>query len=228
MNKKSERNSLLLSLEVRQVKMDFKKIKDIILDNKRWILLSILLIIFVMIAEDVFENELFQSDFVIYDFLVAHRTPFLTSLFKVITLFGGAVVLISITILCVIFVKKKKYKYVIPINLCLIAFLNIILKNFFERPRPDNFRIIEETGFSFPSGHSMVSMAFYGHLIYLIFTNVKNKKCRNVLCVVLGILVFLIGLSRVYLGVHYTSDVIAGFCFSMSYLIFMISVGLYK
>lgn len=208
--------------------MDLKRVKDVILKNKRWIALSILIVIFVMIAEDVFEKELFQSDFIIYDYLVAHRTPFLTTLFKGITNFGGVIVLTSITILCVIFVKKKKYKYVIPINLGVIAFLNIILKNFFERPRPDNFRIIEETGFSFPSGHSMASMAFYGYLIYLIFTNVKNKKWRNILCSFLAVLVFLIGISRIYLGVHYTSDVIAGFCFSMSYLIFMISVGLYK
>lgn len=208
--------------------MNLKKVKDIILNNKRWIVLSILIVIFVMIAEDVFENELFQSDFIIYDFLVAHRTPFLTSLFKCITHFGGAIVLLSITVLCSIFIKKKKYKYIIPINLGLIVCLNIVLKNFFERPRPDNFRIIEETGFSFPSGHSMASMAFYGYLIYLIFKNVKNKKWRNILCIFLGIFVFLIGFSRIYLGVHYTSDVIAGFCFSMVYLIFMISIGLYK
>lgn len=102
------------------------------------------------------------------------------------------------------------------------------LRIFFERPRPDNLRIIEETGFSFPSGHSMASMAFYGYLIYLIFMNVKDRKLRNLLCAGLGILVFLIGLSRIYLGVHYTSDVIAGMCFSMAYLIFMISIGLYK
>ena len=208
--------------------MSEKKLKDIILDNKRWILLAVLIVIFVMIAEDVFEKELFQFDFEIYDFLIAHRTPFLTSLFKCITHFGGAFVLSSVTILCIIFVKNKKYKCVIPINLGLIVFFNIVLKNFFERPRPYNLRIIEESGFSFPSGHSMASMAFYGYLIYLIFTNVKDKKIRNILCISLGILVFLIGLSRIYLGVHYTSDVIAGMCFSMSYLIIMISVGVYK
>lgn len=205
----------------------WKEIKRVILHHKRWILLSILLVIFVMIAEDVFENELFQFDFIIYDFLVAHRNPFLTGLFRIITNLGGAIFLISITILCMIFIKKKKYKCIIPANLCVIVLLNIGLKSFFERPRPDNLRIIEETGFSFPSGHSMASMAFYGYLIYLIFTNVKNKKLRNILCILLGTLVLLIGLSRIYLGVHYTSDVIAGLCFSMAYLIFMISIGIY-
>lgn len=205
-----------------------KQIKNMILRHKRWILLSILIVIFVIIAEDVFEKELFQFDFTIYDFLVAHRNPFLTRVFKVITNFGGAIFLIGITILSIIFIPKKKYKYIIPINLGVIVLLNIGLKNFFERPRPENLRIIEETGFSFPSGHSMASMAFYGYFIYLIFTNIKNKKIRNVLCIVLGVLVLAIGLSRIYLGVHYTSDVIAGLCFSMAYLIFMISIGIYK
>lgn len=112
-------------------KSKLKQVKELILHNKRWILLSILIVIFVMIAEDVLESELFQFDFTIYDFLVAHRTSFFTELFKVITYFGGVIVLICITILCVIFIKKKKYKCVIPINLGVIALLNIGLKNFF-------------------------------------------------------------------------------------------------
>ena len=206
----------------------YQRMKKMMIDYRSWMILSILIVVFIMLAESVFEKELFTFDFVIYDFLVAHRTDFLTKILTVITHFGGAIVLIGMTILGIIFVKKKKYKVIIPINLLVIVLINIALKNFFERPRPDRFRIIEETGFSFPSGHSMASMAFYGYLIYLIFTNVKDKKIRNILCVLLGVLIFLIGFSRIYLGVHYASDVIAGLCFSMAYLIFMISVGIYR
>lgn len=206
----------------------WKQVKNVILCHKRWILLSILIIIFVMLAEDVFENQLFQFDFTIYHNLIKWRTDFLTGILKIVTQLGGAIALISITILCVIFVPNKKYKCVIPINLAVIVLSNIILKNFFARPRPNELRIIEETGYSFPSGHSMASMAFYGYLIYLVFKNVKNKKIRNSLCIILGLVIFLIGFSRIYLGVHYASDVIAGFCFSMSYLIFMISIGAYQ
>lgn len=204
------------------------KIKNIILEHKRWIILSILIVIFVLIAEDVLEKERFVFDSVVYNFLVAHRTDFLTALFKVITQFGSAIYLITITILCIVFIKNKKYKVTIPLNLGLIAFTNIFLKNIFVRPRPEEFRIIEETGFSFPSGHSMASMAFYGYLIYIIFKNVKNKTLKYSLCFLLSILIVLIGLSRIYLGVHYTSDVIAGMSFSMAYLIFMISIGIYR
>ena len=62
-------------------------------------------------------------------------------------------------------------------------------------------------------------MAFYGLLIYYIYKIIRNKKIRSIVCGILGVLIFLIGISRIYLGVHYTSDVIAGFAFSIAYLI---------
>ena len=204
-----------------------KRIGTAILENKRWIVLSIVVIIFVLIAEAVLQKEILVFDSAIYGFLVQHRTNFLNILFQIITQFGNAIYLIAITILCVIFIKSKKYKITIPLNLVFITWLNLILKNIFLRPRPNELRIIEETGFSFPSGHSMVSMAFYGYFIYLICKNMKNKYLKYTLCTLLSILILLIGLSRIYLGVHYASDVVAGLCFSMAYLIFMISIGLY-
>ena len=99
-----------------------------------------------------------------------------------------------------------------------------MLKNILQRPRPTEYRIIEETGYSFPSGHSMVSMAFYGYLIYLIYKYVKNKYVKWISITLLGILICLIGISRIYLGVHYTSDVLGGFLISISYLIIYINI----
>jgi len=94
----------------------------------------------------------------------------------------------------------------------------------FGRPRPTEYRIIDESGYSFPSGHSMVSMAFYGFLIYLVYKKVENKYVKWLLCTLLSILILLIGVSRIYLGVHYASDVIGGFCFSIVYLIVFVRV----
>ena len=97
--------------------------------------------------------------------------------------------------------------------------LNLMLKNIVERPRPIGYRLIDETGYSFPSGHSMISAAFYGLIIYFIWKNVKNKKLKYISCALLGLLIAFIGISRIYLGVHYASDVLGGFIISIAYLI---------
>lgn len=114
--------------------------------------------------------------------------------------------------------------FCILLNVIIATLLNIFLKNIIQRPRPNDFRLISETGYSFPSGHSMISMAFYGFLIYLSIKYLKNKKMKIVLITFLSILIILIGISRIYLGVHYTSDVIAGFMISVCYLIIFTSL----
>lgn len=196
-----------------------KKIKELIIKNYKWIIFFLFFVIFLAIAEDVFEQEIFEFDSVVYNFLVNNRNEVLNNFFKIITQFGSAIVLIIITILCVIFIRDKKYKILVPANLVTIAIINIVLKNFFLRPRPNELRLIEETGYSFPSGHAMASTAFYGLLIYIVHEKVENKILRNTICIMLGLLILLISISRIYVGVHYTSDVIAGTCFSIAYLI---------
>ena len=196
-----------------------KKIKELIIKNYKWIIFFLFFVIFLAIAEDVFEQEIFEFDSVVYNFLVNNRNEVLNNFFKIITQFGSAIVLIIITILCVIFIRDKKYKILVPANLVTIAIINIVLKNFFLRPRPNELRLIEETGYSFPSGHAMASTAFYGLLIYIAHEKVENKILRNTICIMLGLLILLISISRIYVGVHYTSDVIAGTCFSIAYLI---------
>lgn len=98
------------------------------------------------------------------------------------------------------------------------------MKNIVARPRPEGFRLVEESGYSFPSGHSMVSMAFYGFFVYLIFKKVKNPYLKWSSMIVISFIITAIGLSRIYLGVHYASDVIAGFCISISYLILFMNL----
>lgn len=107
----------------------------------------------------------------------------------------------------------------IGLNLIIVSVLNVVLKDILQRPRPTEYRIINESGYSFPSGHSMISMAFYGFIIYLTYKYVKNKYIKWGLITLLSILIITIGISRIYLGVHYTSDVLAGFLISISYLI---------
>ena len=189
-------------------------------NNWRWMLLFICLIGFLALAEDVFHKEIMKGDIIGYKIISTFLiSDFTTPIAKFITNFGGAIFLIILTITLFILIKNKKIGLSIILNLIVITGLNQILKYILQRPRPTEYRLIEETGFSFPSGHSMVSMAFYGYLIYLIYKYVKNKYLKWISIVLLSILICSIGISRIYLGVHYTSDVLGGFLISLSYLI---------
>lgn len=202
-----------------------EKIGKALKKNYKFIILLICVVIFIAIIEDIFEKETMTIDLLIYKIIVQNmRNDVLTSIFKVITNFGGAYCLILVATLSAIFIKDKKIAFSIPINLMVITGLNLLLKNIVERPRPEGYRLITETGYSFPSGHSMISAAFYGLIIYFIWKNVKDKKLKYISCALLGILIVLIGISRIYLGVHYASDVIGGFTISIVYLIIFTSV----
>ena len=191
----------------------------------KWVVLFICLICFLAIAEDVLEDEIFNADISFYNFLSEHViSDSLTPIVKVITNFGGIVCLVILAILSFVIIKNKKIGLAIIGNLGISAILNYILKIILQRPRPTGYRLIEETGYSFPSGHSMASMAFYGFFVYLVYKNVKNKYAKWSLITVLSLLIILIGLSRVYLGVHYLSDVLGGFLVTISYLIIYIQL----
>lgn len=200
------------------------KIKEFITKNLKWIILFICLIGFLALAEDVFHKEIMNGDIIGYEIISKFLiSDFVTPIAKFITNFGGAIFLIVLTIVLFVVIKNKKIGVSIFSNLVIVTILNQLLKGILQRPRPTEYRIIEETGYSFPSGHSMISMAFYGYLIYLIYKYVKNKYIKWISIVVLSLLICTIGISRIYLGIHYTSDVLGGFLISISYLVIFIS-----
>ena len=192
------------------------KFKKWLKNNYNLLIIFISTIIFLIFLWNVASFGIMKEDKLIYNFISKYlMNDISTSIFKVITKLSGELFLIVLTFILIVFIKNKKIKLAIPINLIIICILNLTLKNIVQRPRPTEFRLIEEKGYSFPSGHSMISMAFYGLLIYLIYKYIKNKKLKCILIIFLSILILL---SRIYLGVHYASDVIAGFCISLSYL----------
>ena len=179
---------------------------------------------FLAITEDVFNKEIMNGDIIGYKIISKFLiSDFATTIAKFTTNFGGTIFLIVLTIILCVIIKNKKIGLSIFSNIVIITILNQLLKRILQRPRPTEFRIVEETGYSFPSGHSMVSMAFYGYLIYLIYKYVKNKYVKWISIILLSILICSIGISRIYLGVHYTSDVLGGFLISISYLVIYIS-----
>lgn len=198
--------------------------KELIKKNLKWVVLFICLVGFLALAEDVFNKKIMNGDIIGYKLISTFLiSDFVTPIAKFITNFGGAIFLSIATVMLFLLIKNKKIGLSIISNIVIITILNQLLKRILQRPRPTEFRIVEETGYSFPSGHSMVSMAFYGYLIYLIYRYIKNKYVKWTLITILSILICLIGISRIYLGVHYTSDVLGGFLLSISYLVIYIS-----
>lgn len=201
-----------------------KKIKEIILKRLKWIIFAILMVIFMFLVRSLFEDKLHGLDDFAYKYISMLHTDYLTTFFKFITNLSSALVLIALIIFTFVVFKNKRLGLFMSINLITIASLNQILKLIFARTRPTDLMMITETGYSFPSGHSMASMAFYGFIIFLIWKYIKNKKQKWIYTIILSILILLIGLSRIYLGVHYTSDVLAGFTLTLAYLIIFTSI----
>lgn len=156
------------------------------------------------------------------------RTPYITTFMKTITKLSDTsyiiIIAIILTILFLFKIKKKNIAIAIPCNLALVTLFNQTLKTIFQRVRPLGYNLIEIGGYSFPSGHAMVSMGFYGLLIIIINHQVKNKFIKKILISLNIILILLIGISRVYLGVHYLSDIIVGYLTAIIYLILLTKV----
>ena len=192
--------------------------KNLIEKNLRWILFGIFITVFFIILRKLLINEINTFDDSVYKYVSKIICNPITIIAKIITFIGSAYAIIPICLISIILFWKRKESIYIPVNLVIVFIYNQVLKRIIQRPRPEEFRIVEEAGFSFPSGHSMVSMGFYGFFIYLIYKNIKNKYLKWISIFALTIMILLIGLSRIYLGVHYASDVIAGFSLSICYL----------
>lgn len=194
--------------------------------RKHWkpIIFAISIMIFVVITSLFLSEKIHVFDDYIFSRISKLRTEPLTVIFKIITFFCSTEFLLFSTIVIMVFSKKKKNAFYIALNVLICFLLNQLLKNIFVRTRPEDIGLITEVGYSFPSGHSMVSLAYYGFFIYLIYhMNIKHNR-KIMYCLLLALLTLLIGVSRIYLGVHYASDVLAGFACSMAYLIIYIKL----
>ena len=154
----------------------------------------------------------------IYNLIFKMQSVSTTVFMQFISYLGSATILITITLIILIVSKNKKAASKIAVNLTMVFLLNRLLKLLFRRERPAVLRLAEEKGFSFPSGHAMVAIGFYGYIIYLVYKYVKNKKARNVIIALIGALILLIGISRIYLGVHYATDIIGAYIIGLIYL----------
>lgn len=199
------------------------KIKNI----SKWIVCGIGILIFATMVVMLLTNNVTGLDNSIYNIIISSKSDAMTMFMTIITMMCNTEFIIVATLLLVLLIKNKKIGGMIASNVVLCSVINTIIKHIFLRPRPVGIKLIEQGGYSFPSGHSMMAVAFYGLLIYIIW----NTKWRNVWKIftttLLVILILLIGISRIYVGVHFASDVIAGLSISLSYLIIFIEL-IYK
>ena len=188
------------------------------------ILSIVSLSIFILLAILVVTNNVNWLDSAVYSAVSSLTCKPMTIFFKFITMLCETEVILILLALFFIFMKNKKLASYIVINTGLCALLNQILKHIFRRIRPVGIALIEQGGFSFPSGHSMIALAFYGYLIYLIQKSKLSNTLKIIFTILLGIVILLIGISRIYLGVHFASDVLAAYCLSAVFLVIVIYI----
>ena len=189
-------------------------------ENRMIIVLSIALLVFVYLLQNVMSGDIRRIDGIAYQFFVVRlRRDWLTPIMQSFTSLSAPVVLAVMLIVVAAFAPGRMPGRFAAANLVGIVALNYALKEIVQRPRPEGFRLIAETGYSFPSGHSMVAVAFYGFLIWLIIRFEEDRLQRWIWSLALFFVVIMIGISRVYLGVHYFSDVVAGYCVAAVWLV---------
>lgn len=157
----------------------------------------------------------------IYHWIPTIQTPWITSIMMVITYAGFSLTYLCLSPLVSVYLfYQKKILEAVFLNVSLISawVADDLLKISFERSRPMGEALTVAAGYSFPSGHAMVSLAFYGFLAFLLLNHSRDKRTRRA-AAGLYILVLFIGFSRIYLNVHYTSDVLAGFLFGSIFLV---------
>lgn len=182
--------------------------------------------IFVELTETLKSELLATYDEQITNYVISFREAKLTQYFIFVTRVGdfyGYVTVVGILTLMSIYVFKS-WKYTIQIVLVLIlsAVSNLILKRFVDRARPGIEHMVSVETLSYPSGHAMSAMAFYGFLIYLFYRFKMNIFIKIGLILILVILIASIGLSRIYLGVHFPSDIAGGYIAGFIWVVFCI------
>ncbi len=158
-------------------------------------------------------------------FFYTHQNGFFTGFFKIFTYLGEWWAMALIGGLVLIYAKDKRVGIFCLIAVAVAVVLNLSVKYIVRRPRPTNMIVFEE-GYSFPSAHAMISFTFYSTLIYFVNTKMHDLPMQISFSVLLGLTILLLGLSRVYLNVHYFSDVLAGFLFG--FVALYITLTLFK
>lgn len=177
--------------------------------------------IFARFASELIEKDLYNFDITIIKWIQSFISNRGTTIMECFTFMGaGQTIATLLMLLLVILIWHKRVWEAMFLFFAASGAIgfDLLLKWIFQRQRPTIHPIIHETGYSFPSGHSMGSFVFYGMIAYLLVQQSNTRVQKVISICVMALLIFMIGISRIYLGVHYPSDVLAGFAAGGSWL----------
>ncbi len=185
------------------------------------------LMFFGWLASEIFEGETKVFDETIRQAINQTATPALTSLMVFISFIGSAIFLVPLGVVVIIIFLRLKWRRAAVLFVITMAgeiILNLTLKAFYGRTRPDPFFDYPlPSSYSFPSGHALGTFCFYGILAWLVTARLESRTTKIIIRILAAILIFLMGFSRIYLGVHYPSDVVGGY---LAALVWTVTVAL--
>jgi undecaprenyl-diphosphatase len=171
--------------------------------------------LFAWLSEEMLEGETRAFDESVRGIIHQHAQPQLTNLMRFVTLLGSTAVLLTLGVCVTLIFLRIKWRHaalIFAITMAGTFLLNAVLKLLFQRGRPSPFfDLTAPSSYSFPSGHAIYSLCFYGTLAALATARMDSHVAQAVVWIIAVMLVIMIGLSRVYLGVHYPSDVLGGY-----------------
>ena len=186
------------------------------------------LIFFASLADEMAEGEVRRFDDWVRDGIHQSSTPAVTFAMRGVTILGGPLVLFSLSLVVGVgFFVKKNYRSMIFLIATIVgsSLLNEVLKLSFHRTRPlPFFDLRAPNSYSFPSGHALMSFCFYSSMAALISRRSKSRAVRITVWALASVLILTIGISRIYLGVHYPSDVVAGYAAAFIWVMFIVIV----
>jgi len=184
--------------------------------------------LFLELTEDLQETYLSDNDASVSAYITSHRSAALTEYFVFVTNLGDALGYLIVSIVCTIifYFAFKRWQYVAQLAFVMVLALssNLILKQIINRARPGVEHLVTVKTLSYPSGHAMMAMAFYGTLIYLVSKFPIRKILKAGLILIFIVLIISIGVSRIYLGVHYPSDIAGGFIGGFVWVVFCVII----
>lgn len=189
--------------------------------KKKLIVISILVALFLFITGIVVADKTAVFDNKIYSLVRLLDSNFFDNYFIFITKFGNPIVVVTIVLILILLFRNND-GLLLGFVAANSALTNQLLKYIIKRERPLVVKLIEQGGYSYPSGHAMISLSIYGFLLYLVFKKINNKFIKYSIGGLLLILILSVGVSRIYLGVHYASDIIGGYLLALIELILII------